>query len=80
MDIDSNDPNRIFPVEGQGFYVFKCSDGQWLFGRPKQGVLFWEKTELCDLLNLGISVDNLEGLVVDQVYRSSSEAIFLAPG
>lgn len=60
-----------------GFYLQKDAEGQWYFGRPKGPAIWWEKCELGDLLNLGLSRDDLEGVVVDTVYRAHAAAILL---
>lgn len=63
--------NEILVHESyRGFSVQKTSDGQWLLGRPKGSAIWWDKCELCDLLNLGLRSDDLEGVVVDHVYRA----------
>lgn len=67
------------PLEQCGFYVQKDAEGQWYFGRPKGPAIWWEKCELGDLLNLGLVGHNLEGLVVNTVYRAHAAAIFLEP-
>lgn len=60
----------VLPKELQGFYVKRELSGQWLFGRPKGSAIWWARCDLCDLLNLGLSCDDLEGVVVDHVYRA----------
>lgn len=72
-------PRAFLPKELCGFYVQKDAEGQWYFGRPKGPAVWWEKCELSDLLYLGIAHDDLEGVVVDTVYRASSATILLTP-
>lgn len=65
------DENAVLVHESlRGFFVEKNSDGQWFIGRPKGSAIWWDECDLCDLLNLGLSRDDLEGVVVDLVYRA----------
>jgi hypothetical protein len=68
---------RELPKELCGFRVQKDAEGQWYFGRPKGPAIWWEKCELGDLLHLGLRGDDLEGVVVNTVYRAHAAAIFL---
>lgn len=64
----------VFQKEQCGIRIQKDADGQWYFGRPKGPAIWWEKCELGDLLNLGICGDDLEGVVVNHVYRAGVAA------
>lgn len=71
------EPGGVLAQELRGFYVERDSAGQWLFGRPKGDAIYWEKVELVDLLNFGIRLQDLEGVVVSHVYRASTATILL---
>jgi hypothetical protein len=69
----------VLAPELRGFYIERDSAGQWLFGRPKNGAIYWDKVELSDLLNFGICLQDLESVLVNHVYRASAVAILLHP-
>ena len=77
MANEAVESGRMVAPELRGFYVERDSAGQWLFGRPKNGAIYWDKVELSDLLNFGIDLQDLEGVVVNHVYRASAAAILL---
>jgi hypothetical protein len=59
---------KELPKAHCGFRVQKDAEGQWYFGRPKGSAIWWDKCELGDLLHLGLSGDDLKGVVVNAVY------------
>lgn len=77
MAFDANDPYRVFALSQRGFYVMKASGDQYYFGRSKAGVLYWEKSALSDLLNLGVGADDVERMVVDVSYFACTTGIKL---
>ncbi len=60
----------VLPKGNRGFYVCKEPCGQLCFGWPKSGVIWWEKVELSDLLNMGVEQNDIELLVPGQVYTA----------
>lgn len=63
------DLNKIITLpEGQrGFYLCKEND-YWLFGRPNNGVISWERASLNDFLNLGVDLRDIESVIPGGTY------------
>lgn len=63
-----------------GFYFIKGPEGEFYFGRPKQGSVYWEKVELADLIHLGIQGDDIEAMLVNEVYRLVAVSVNIVRG
>lgn len=52
-----------------GFYVSRNENHQWLFGYPVDDAIYWVKTNLQNLCNLGIKLDDVKNIVANETYR-----------